>query len=231
MKKILFILLIFVGFNSFAQVGNAFTAVELSVKSGQALAVKELVNNFMKDAKFKEGSGYALQRLWQGSDHRSHRLVWWGPLGNRGRIDGDLKDYENSAFWASLRSHLDGPGKAYSGRVLDWKEGNAEQDNWILYDVIVKDPSSYAKAHQTIIKKLSNSEFKNRTVALGTYDIGRPDGATHWIGLTGTDSDDLLLMHKNFQEKHVKEVTEYFQNRGEVIEIKDVRITDVLNFN
>ena len=66
---------------------------------------------------------------------------------------------------------------------------------------------------------------------MGTYDVGRPGGATHWIGLTGTDTDDLLLMHKNFQEKHTKEVTEYFQNRGEVIEIKDVRITDVLNFN
>ena len=45
------------------------------------------VESFMKDAKFKKGSGYALQRMWQGSDERSHRLLWWGPLGNRGRAE------------------------------------------------------------------------------------------------------------------------------------------------
>ena len=230
MKK-LFLSSIFLLSSFLINAQNAFTAVELSVKSGHGQAVANLVESFMKDAKFKKGSGYALQRMWQGSDERSHRLLWWGPLGNRGRADGDVKDYENSAFWSSLRAHLDGSGKAYSGRILDWKQGNDEQDNWLVYDVIVKDPASYAKAHQAIIKKLSNSEFKNRTVALGTYDVGRPGGATHWIGLTGTDTDDLLLMHKNFQEKHTKEVTEYFQNRGEVIEIKDVRITDILNFN
>ncbi len=52
---------------------------------------------------------------------------------------------------------------------------------------------------------------------MGTCDVSRPTGATHWIGLTGTKTDGLLLMHKNFQEKHIKDITEYFQSRGEVI--------------
>ena len=110
MKKILFFILTFIGINSFAQ--NAFSSVELSVKNGHGQALKQLVDNFYQDVKFKEGSGFALQRLWQGSDHGSHRLLWWGPLGNRGRVDGDVKDYVNAAFWASLRPHLDGPCKA-----------------------------------------------------------------------------------------------------------------------
>ena len=41
----------------------------------------------MKDAKFKKGSDYALQKMWQGSDERSQRLLWWCPQVNRGRED------------------------------------------------------------------------------------------------------------------------------------------------
>ena len=39
------------------------------------------------------------------------------------------------------------------------------------------------------------------------------------------------MMHKNLQEKHVKELTEYFTNRGEVIDLKDMRIEGVAQYN
>ena len=228
MKNLIYLIIIFVSTSISAQ--TAFTVVELKIKSGQGGAVVKIVDDFMKDAKFKEGSGYNLERMWEGSGEFTHRLVWYGPLGKRGRVEGDMSEYENSAYWSSLRQYFM-KTKAYSGRILDWKSGDNKQKELLIYDVIVKDPNSYSKAHKTILKKLGNSVFKDRTVAFGTYDIGRPNGATHWVVLSGNTRDDLLVMHRDLQEKHSKELTEYFTTRGEVIDLKDVRISRIAEYN
>ena len=61
--------------------------------------------------------------------------------------------------------------------------------------------------------------------------MGRPSGATHWVLLSGEGTDDLIMMHKNLQEKYTKEITEYFTNRGEVIDLRDVRIERMAQYN
>ena len=228
MKKIIYLFTLFTTINFFGQ--NAFTAVEIKVNRGQGGAVAKIVDDFMKDAKFKENSWFNLERLWQGSGDFTHRFVFYGPIGDRGRAEGDMSEYENNAFWSSLRPFMQ-KTRAFSGRVIDWKQGNDKQSNLLVYDVIVKNPANYAKAHKNILKKLGNSEFKNRTVAFGTYDLGRPGGATHWVLLSGEGTDDLIMMHKNLQEKYTEEITEYFTNRGEVIDLRDVRIERIVQYN
>lgn len=228
MKNLLFLFILLISLSVSAQ--NAFSAIEIQVDRGQEVAVAKLVDDYMKDAKFKEGSGFNLERLRQGSGDFTHRFVFYGPIGNRGRVNSDVNEFERDAFWTKVRQYIK-KSRGYSGRVIDWKQGNDKQNNFLVYYVQVKDPTSYAKAHKTILKKLGNTEFKNRTVAFGTFDIGRPENATHWIGLSGEGTDDLLMMHKNLQEKYVKEVTEYFSNRGEVIDLKDVRIESVAQYN
>ena len=228
MKKIIYLFTLFTTINFFGQ--NAFTAVEIKVNRGQGGAVAKIVDDFMKDAKFKENSGFNLERLWQGSGDFTHRFVFYGPIGDRGREEGDMSEYENNAFWSSLRPFMQ-KTRAFSGRVIDWKQGNDKQSNLLVYDVVVKNPTNYAKAHKNILKKLGSSEFKNRTVAFGTYDVGRPSGATHWVLLSGEGTDDLIMMHKNLQEKYTKEITEYFTNRGEVIDLRDVRIERMAQYN
>ena len=141
-----------------------------------------------------------------------------------------IADEYNGQRHKKVRQYIK-KSRGYSGRVIDWKQGNDKQNSFLVYYVQVKDPTSYARAHKTILKKLGDTEFKNRTVAFGTFDIGRPENATHWIGLSGEGTDDLLMMHKNLQEKYIKEVTEYFSNRGEVIDLKDVRIESVAQYN
>ena len=92
--------------------------------------------------------------------------------------------------------------------------------------------NAYSKAHQKFIDDLSGDKsFKNRGIAYGTYDIGRPNGAWHWIVLSGKDTDDLLLMHQEFQTKYVNELTDYFINRGEVEEIKDYRVETLIQYD
>ena len=208
---------------------NSFTRLEVTVKPGHQSAVVNLVDNFFADAQWKEGSGMNLERLWQGAE-KTHSILWYGPLSNSGREDGDLQPYENNAFWANLRTHLEGVGIAYSGRVLAWKQGGDEQDNVLVYDIVAKDQESFLKAHNKIVSQLENSVFKDRTVGFGTYDIGRPGGATHWVGISGTSSNDILSMINDIQTNYSKELNQYFQSRGEVVDIRDFRLSNVRTY-
>tara|TARA_B100000941_G_scaffold282167_1_gene250344 strand:+ start:54 stop:818 length:765 start_codon:yes stop_codon:yes gene_type:complete len=229
MKKIILFITIMLPLALSAQ---AFTAVKIKVNDGSQGSVAQLIDDHYKDANFREGSGFNIERLWQGSGEWTHRIVFYGELGNSGRIDGDMSPFQNSAFWSNLRLYTKGHYEASSGRVLEWKEGDEEQDNFIVYDVTIKDMSAYMKAHQKFIDELSEEDnFKNRGFAVGTYDIGRPNGAWHWIILTGKDTDDLMLMHQEMQTKYLKQLTNYFVNRGEVEEIKDYRVEILKSYN
>ena len=126
---------------------QAFTAIKIKVNNGSQGSVAQLFEDHYKDANFKDGSGVNIERLWQGSGEWTHRVVFYGPLGNRGRVEGDMSPFQNSAFWANLRYYTDGHYEATSGRVLDWRPGNDEQDNFIIYDVTIKDMNAYSKAH------------------------------------------------------------------------------------
>jgi hypothetical protein len=229
MKKIILFMMIMLPLALSAQ---AFTAVKIKVNNGSQGSVAQLFEDHYKDANFKDGSGVNIERLWQGSGEWTHRVVFYGPLGNRGRVEGDMSPFQNSAFWANLRYYTDGHYEASSGRVLDWRPGDDEQDNFIIYDVTIKDMNAYSKAHQKFIEDLSSDKsFKDRGIAYGTYDIGRPNGAWHWIILSGKDTDDLLLMHQEFQTNYVNELTDYFINRGEVEEIKDYRVETLIQYD
>ena len=94
MNKLLYVFVLLISACISAQ--NAFTAIEIQVERGQGGAVAKIVDDFMKDAKFKENSGFNLERLWQGSGDFTHRFVFYGPIGDRGRAEGDMSEYENN---------------------------------------------------------------------------------------------------------------------------------------
>lgn len=173
--------------------------------------VSNLVDTYMKDAKFNENSGYVLQRVWQGSESNI-RLLWYSPLGMSNRSDGGMTAVENTAFWRSMNDYVDG-NRAYFGRVLSWKQGAENQNNMNNFSVIVFDPVNFKEAHDKIVDKLFNSAFKDRTIGLGTYDIGRPDGATHWVSLSGTSNSDIISLYDIIQNKYSKEMSELFKAR------------------
>ena len=62
-------------------------------------------------------------------------------------------------------------------------------------------------------------EFKGRIVGFGTYDFGLPYGAKHWVGLSGKDIDDHLLLYDKL-EKNPKFI-KLRSSRGEVEFVKD----------
>ena len=66
MKKFITLLLVF--FASFNLNSQAFTAVKIKVNDGAQGSVAQLIEDHYKDANFKEGSGFNIERLWQGSE-------------------------------------------------------------------------------------------------------------------------------------------------------------------
>lgn len=75
MKKINFLFVILFCGVSFAQTLE-YTAIELTTMNGVSFnTVSNLVDTYMKDAKFNENSGYVLQRVWQGSESNIRLLV------------------------------------------------------------------------------------------------------------------------------------------------------------
>ena len=55
-------------------------------------------------------------------------------------------------------------------------------------------------------------EFKDRVVGFGTYDIGLPNGATHWVGLSGKDTTDHLMFYDKMEKN--SRFTQLLQERG-----------------
>ena len=51
--------------------------------------------------------------------------------------------------------------------------------------------------------------FEDRFVGFGTYDVNRPDGATHWVLVSGKDLDDHLKFVNDLQTKHSKTFNKY----------------------
>ena len=71
------------------------------------------------------------------------------------------------------------------------------------------------------------SDFDGRVVGFGTYDIHRPNGATHWVVIGGTDVNGHLSMHQDLEDNYTKAMNKYFEDRGEVEHVKDF-IVEVL---
>jgi hypothetical protein len=90
-----------------------------------------------------------------------------------------------------------------------------------IWDVKIKDPTKFKAAHDVLLKELKD-DFTGRDVGFGTYDIGRPNGATHWMYLSGKDGEDHLKLYDKLEKS--AEFWKYIKDRGEVIDVKDFEL-------
>ena len=77
------------------------------------------------------------------------------------------------------------------GRRHIWAECSADKRERMkimngthIWDLKIDDPNQFKIGHDKIIKKFKK-EFEGRWVGFGTYDINYPNGATHWVGVSG----------------------------------------------
>jgi hypothetical protein len=58
--------------------------------------------------------------------------------------------------------------------------------------------------------------MEDRPVAFGSFDIGIPNGATHFVAVGYKGVSDNIVMKSKIEQALAKERKEYFKNRGDV---------------
>ena len=127
-----------------------------------------------------------------------------------------------------MSNYVEEWGEEYSGRVLSEELGtNKDYKKTHFWDFKIEDPIKFKTIHDKIVKKFKK-EFEGRWVAFGTYDINYPSGATHWVGVTGKNDNDHIMLYDELQNQteFIKLVTE----RGKMEYVKDYMVNEIKTY-
>ena len=222
MKKIfLYITLLVTVFTLNAQT-TVFTSIEIKAKDYAQNDIADAFDNVFKDVTINQGA-IILERLWAGrSDGMTHRLVYLSTLGVDLIDQGDLSPDKNTAFWAQMNNYVEEWGSMSSGRMLSWQPGDFDKYPFgHIWNIKGIDESKFKMGHDKLVKEFS-SDFEGRVIGFGTYDINRPDGATHWVALTGKDRMDHLMFTDKFSKS--AKAQKLLSERGPEEIIKDFEV-------
>tara|TARA_B100001057_G_C22794576_1_gene929060 strand:- start:950 stop:1693 length:744 start_codon:yes stop_codon:yes gene_type:complete len=213
-KTYFFLLLVFFTTYSFSQ--NTFRLWHFNAKDGTEPAIGELMTKHNENAEFKSG-GVQIERISFGDNKWTHRVVAFGEVGKLGR--SDLKEFQQGLFLEKLNNYVEEWGPSYAGRFLSYVGGQPKDFPFIqIYDIAPKDPEAFQKAHDKFVSKALKT-IGERPIAFGTYDIGSPNGATHWVVIGSSNFSDLIDQKQQWDDNLSKEAAEWAQNNGGV-EIK-----------
>ena len=214
MKKV-FYFLAFVLFTTNAISQNTFRLWHFNAKAGTEEAIGNLITKHNENADYKSG-GIQIERITFGDNMWSHRVVAFGELGKLGR--NDLKEYQQGLFLEKLNNFVEEWGPSYAGRFLSFVGGEPKDFPFIqIYNIRLNDPVAFKKAHDKYVGQMSKV-LGDRPVGFGTYDIGSPEGASHWVVIGSSNFND-LIDQKQKMEKYTKEWAEWNNTNGGV-EIK-----------
>ena len=227
MKKIqylipLFLISIFVSAQTMV-----FNVIEVKSKDYLESKMEEAYETCCKDMKPNKG-GFALERIGKGADNgMTHRLVWYWEMGED-LWKGTNIDEKAPLWWAQMDNYVEEWGESYAGRVLTRQNGtNEDYKTMHIWDIKVDDPNQFKTAHEKIVKKFKE-EFKGRWVAFGTYDINYPNGATHWVSLTGKNQNDLIMLYDKLQKQ--ADFIELIAERGKSENVKDYLVRNIKSY-
>ena len=215
MKNLLLVTFFFLSFTLYSQ-DMAFNVIYVEAEENAQDDIAELFDNFYADKEFESG-GVALERLRHGRpEGMTHRVVFLWELGKEGLAEGQASEFEESAFWGWLVNRIESWGTSYAGRFINWVEGDIEKTPFVqIWDINPENPAAFQKAQMEFVNSLPDV-FQDRFVGFGTYDINRPNGATHWALVSGSDLNDHLSLANDLQKNHSKKFMEYLEDRGEV---------------
>lgn len=221
MKKLLFVIGLLTSVFLTAQT-MVFSVQELKVKPFTQKDIASAFDDVFDGVKMNQ-AGVVLERFRKGSSNgMTHRLVFMSTLGVD-MIDEDaIGADKNAVFWGKLRNYVEEWGAGYSGRILSWQEAALEGNKNIhIWDIKVKDQNNFKAGHDKIIREFK-SDFDGRVVGFGTYDIGRPNGATHWIVLSGKNTNDHLMLYDKLEKDN--KFLKLIEERGDFEDVKDYEL-------
>ena len=216
MKNIKTIIFCLIATFGFSQVPS-FTVAYFDAKPYQQDEIIEKFDNYYKDIEFNSGGVY-LERLNRGNTMGTHRIVFFGDSTNWGMKEGQKESNQRWLFWRNVSDHIESWGDKYSGRILD-HNGDVAPDHYgyvQIYNIAVSDPEKFLAAHKKIVSQ-ARGLMEDRPVAFGTYDIGSPNGATHFVAVGYKGVSDNIVTKSKIEKALAKEWKEYFKNRGEVL--------------
>lgn len=223
MKKIVLYTFILCSSYLFSQT-RAYRVAEVTVENREnEKALLKLFDKFYQGAKFKSG-GKIIQKIIEGREPggSTHRIVTIYDLGNFGRVDGDFEPQELEDFLTTRSLLIKSTNKIYSGRVLNVKNDKkiVEDEVFHIYDIIPKNPFKFSKAYEKALKGMSGLSG-DRRFGFGTYDIGKPNGATHWTLVSGKSPGDIIKSLEEMFTDYGEEFFTFLNERGEVRDVKD----------
>ena len=136
--------------------------------------------------------------------------------------EGAISPDKNEAFWAKMNNYIEEWGPGTSGRILSWQEADVKETPYVhIWDIKVQDQNQFKKGHDNIIKSFKE-DFDGRFVGFGTYDIAKPNGATHWVIVSGKNRIDNLMLYDKLQKSN--RFIKLIQERGDYEDVRDFEI-------
>lgn len=227
MKKIILLFMFFVTVSLTAQ-RMAFSVVEFKAKPHTQKDILKAFTDTYEGVKMNQ-AGIVLERMGNGrTKGATHRLVFMWTLGVKMMAKDAISDDKSSVLWSKMRNFVEEWGTEYSGRILSWQEGDTDKNSNVhIWDVKIDDPNLFKAGHDKIVEKYKE-DFLGRVVGFGTYDIGRPNGASHWVALSGENKNDHMMLYDKLQ-KDAKFI-QLIQERGPVEDVKDYEIKILKRF-
>ena len=161
-----------------------FNVQEIKAKDFSQSDIEAAYETCCAEMKPNKG-GFAFQQIGKGSDDgMTHRLVWYWEMGED-LWKGTNVEEKAPLWWNQMGNYVEEWGESYCGRVLSRQDASNKEYEWThIWDIRINDPNQFKTAHDKIVNTFKK-EFEGRWVAFGTYDINYPNGATHWVGVSG----------------------------------------------
>jgi hypothetical protein len=206
---------------------TAYSVVEFKAKPHTQKDILKAFNNTFDSIALIQG-GVSLERIGNGrTNGATHRLVWFWTLGVDMMAEDAISDDKDDLFWSRMGNYVEEWQVSYSGRVLSWQEGKEENTTVHIWDVKLDDPTLFKAGHEKILKEFEN-DFAGRGVGFGTYDFGKPNGATHWIAVSGKDREDHMMLYDKFSKD--ENFAKLMKERGLVEGVKDYELRILKQF-
>ena len=204
-----------------------FNVVEIEAKDFSESDIEAAYETCCADMKPNKG-GFALQQIGKGSDDgMTHRLVWYWEMGEDLWKGTNIED-KAPLWWNQMNNYVERWGESYCGRVLSRQDASNEEYEWThIWDIKINDPNQFKSAHDKIVQTFKK-EFEGRWVAFGTYDINYPNGATHWVGVSGKDDHDHMMLYDKLQKQN--KFIELLSARGKTENIRDYMVKNIKSY-
>ena len=228
MKKIFLLIITSLIFVTLSAQTWGYNTVEIRIKEGNENEIIEAYDKVHEDIKLTNGN-VGFQKIHKGSENgMTHRMIWAWELGTE--WFSGLDENKAEAFWAKMGNYVEEWGESYSGRFLSWKGGSDNDDDHKIrhvWNIKPKNPKQFKIGHDKLIKRFKK-EFDGRIVSLGTYDFNGPNGATHWVMVSGKSMEDHMMLYHRLQEQDDFYVLA--SERGEVDRVGDVEYEMIKSF-